>query len=300
MFCHLNPPFGKACEVTEILLSIRPHDLREKDINFLLDTGCEPEYYGRYLSTFLKSPAIDHHDLLSRAWTAFVHRGWHDMDSSWIQGLRTFIDHGVDLHQFRNSRNRSPYITILSSQNHPFDADDKAYSWLEMLRTCGIDISSYLDTENALIDKFGFNPYTNRRKMKKVVLDFDGLPMPSWRWELPAQSSISEVMEEFLNLGLDNLERAPYSLSPEGPDDIKSWKSENFYGHQIQFPFLQSPLDLTNMKAHRLNGLWCWESYNRAIDIRDKRIARHQAKKLRKAHPGKTRLSNRMPGAWVE
>lgn len=276
--------------------------MRDKDAEYLLDTAREPSYFGRYLKVFLKYPAIDHSDLLSQAWKTFVNSVFVvDSDSSsWIPALRTFIEHGVNLHQPCDSDGPSAYTTILNAQVHPFEADDKAYSWLEMLKTCGVNISSYLETESTLIDKFGFNPYTNGRKMKKITLDFDGLPMPSWRWELPTESSIIEVMEEFRNLGPGKMELEPFWLDPEGPDDFKSWKAENLYPDWSQFPFLLSPLDLVNVDDDILYALWHRETYNLAVEIRDKRIARRQAKKWRKARAGDKPLSNKMPGTWVE
>lgn len=301
--CHELP--DKACEVTEILLSTRSHDMRRSDVMYLLDTGCESGYLGRYLNVFLTSPAIDYPELLSRAWKAVVHCVFDEFrtNSSWIPALRTLVEHGVNLHQSLSphfSGGLSAYVDILSIQTHPFEADNKAYSWLEMLKTCGVDISSYLKAETTLIDKFGFCPYTDGRKMKKITLEFDGLPMPSWRWEVPMDSSIIEVLEEFLNFGPDCLYYQVHTPSPEGPDDFKSWKAENYDGC-FQFPFRISPLDLVNGDDFMLHGPWCRETYYGAVEIRDKRIARHQAKKWRKAHPGEKPLSKtKMPGTWVD
>lgn len=65
-----NSLCGKACEVTEMVLSARSHDMREKDIKYLLDTSWDSEYFSRYLKVFLKSPLIDHTGILSYAGSA--------------------------------------------------------------------------------------------------------------------------------------------------------------------------------------------------------------------------------------
>lgn len=220
--------------------------------------------------------------------------------SSWIPALRTLVENGADLHQPCILGDTSAYITILSLQVHPFDADDRAYSWLEMLKACGVDISSYLETETTLIDRLGFCQNGKARKMKKITLDFDGLPMPSWRWELPTETSIIEVIEEFLDLGTDK-EHCTVSLNPAGPEDVKSWKAGSYYRGSGPFPFLLSPLDRINVNDEVLNGPWCRETYNRAVEIRDKRFMRRQAKKWRKSYSGEMPLSkNKMPGTWVD
>ena len=305
-FCYLNELRGKACEVTETLLSVRPHDMREKDIKYLLDTGCEPEYFRRYLNMFLKSPMIDHSDLLFWAWKRFMRTAFqHDEKTSlrWIPALRILIEQGADIHRPSHFCEKSAYIQIVGAANHPFEADDRAHSWLKMLEACGVDLDSYIKAETTLIEKTGFHHRLDARKRKMVILDFDGLPIPSWRWEVPTESSISEVVEEFLNLGPDSVERHTYYLHPTGPDDIKAWKAENYYSDSGQycFPFLLSPIDLINGKHdYTLEEPWCRETYNVAVELRDKRFARRQAKKWRKAHPGEKAPSNKMPGTWVD
>jgi hypothetical protein len=278
--------------------------MQEKDIKYLLDTGCEPEYFGRYLTVFLKSPMIDHSDLLSWAWGRLVGTVFtRDEKSSWIPAFRILIEQGVDIHQPGSIYEKSAYTHIVGEANHPFEADDRARSWLKILKACAVDLDSYLEAETTLIEEAGFYHWLDARKKKMVMLDFDGLPMPSWRWEVPTESSISEVVEEFLNLGSDRVEPHTYYLYPAGPDDIKAWKAENYYSDSGQscFPFLLSPIDLINGENdYMLEKPWCRETYNGAVELRDKRFARRQAKKWRKAHPGEKAPSNKMPGTWVD
>lgn len=303
MFSLVSKFPNKVCEVTETFLSVRPHDMRERDLRYLLNTGCQPEYFGRYLTLFLKSPAIDHSRFLSWAWRNFMFSVFGKVytSSSWVPALHTFIEHGVNLHRLSDSHGVSPYIMILSMQVHPFEADHTAYSWLEMLRTCGVDISSYLETENTLVDKYGFGQGpTEAKEMKKITLDIEGLPMPSWRWKLPTESSIIELLQEFRILGRNNMEWSRGCRhDPEGPNDFNFWKARHFYGDS-HFPFLLCPLDHIKMGDYRMNRPWGRETFNRAVEIRDKRIARRQAKKWKKAHPGEKPLSDKMPGTWVE
>lgn len=213
------------------------------------------------------------------------------------------MEHGVDIHEPFRARRRSAYMLVLCGADHPFEADEKAYYWLKTLEVCGVDLSNYIGAETTLIEQFGIEPYWFAERNKEVVmLDFECLPMPSWRWKLPQESSIIEVLEEFQFLGPDLMEyRLDYVL-PAGPNDIKCWKAENNIDlARYCFPFLPSLIDcILGPHDQRLNQPWCRKTYNQAVEVRDRRIARRQAKRWRKAHPGEKPPSNRMPGTWVD
>lgn len=285
--------------------------MRETDIKYLLNTGSHPEYFNRYLKVFLNSPGVDHSDLLSYAWKCVVGGIFSGTDlerlyelDSWIPPLRYLIEQGVDIHQpYYSAEDGSAYLMILATADHPLDADENARSWLEMLRVCGVELSSYLQAETILARRFGFNQHQAERQRELVLLDFEGLPMPSWRWGLVTEGNITEMLEEFGNLGYDRIGGLTHLPDPSGPDDFKCWKVENILSGwgEYCFPFLWPPLDcVRGVEDRNLDRPWLRETYSRAVEIRDKRIARRQAKKWRKAHPGEKPPSNKMPGTWVD
>lgn len=295
-----------------MILSMRPDDMQEKDIKYLLKTGHHPEYFNRYLKVFLNSPWIDHTDLVSHAWDCimektFPREGYYEL-SSWIPPLRYLIEQGVDLHQPFNRSYNSAYTRILSLADHPFEADENAYAWLGMLKACGIDLSSYLKVETTLLKTAGISGYATAMKRKLEFLDFEGLPMPSWRREVAMDNNVVELLEEFRNLGNDGLEWALVVPDPSGPDDLKCWKAENIdteWGEEwgeYCFPFSLSPIDciIEGLENIMLKETWSRETYNLALEIRNKRLARRQAEKWRKAHPWDKPPSTKMPGTWVD
>lgn len=300
--------FGQTCEITDTILSARLDEMQEKDIKYLLETGSHPEYFSRYLKVFLKSPRIDHADLVSHAWHCIVRnilprpKLYYEL-SSWIPSIRYLIEQGVDIHQPLNACYKSTYMMILSATNHPLEAEHKARSWLEVLKACGVDLSGYVKVETTLLEKFGVRQYPCARTRQLIHLDFEGLPIPCWRWKMVTESSIDEVLSEFHHLGSDLLEFRLYTLNPSGPLDFKHWSIENHYDSWGKkcFPFLLAPVDcIRGPDDHRLNKVWCRETYNRAVEIRNKRFARRHAKKWRKAHPGEKPPSRKMPGTWVD
>lgn len=299
---------GKACEVTEMMLSVRPQDMREKDIKYLLDAASDPEYFSRYLNVFLKSSGIDHAEVLSFAWERVVLElshslGPYDDVSGWIPALRCLMEHRVDFHQQFFVPHDSAYTWLLRGSDHPFEADERAYHWLELLKVCGVDLHSYIEAEITLIVKNGISYCipVRVRPRKMVILDFKGLPVPSWRWELVTESNIIEILEEFHNFGFDGMEYYVDCAEPSGPDDFKCWKAADKFGQNVCFPFSLSPMDsVKRVGDYWLRGLWRRETYNRAVELRDQRFARRQAKKWRKAHPEERPPSKTMPGTWVD
>ena len=309
MFGRMPRVSGKPCQVIETMLSVRPLDMQEKDFRYLLQTESHPDYFSQYLKVFLKSPAVDHDALLSYAWVRLVlsfSMLWKSFlladTSNWTPAFQYLLEQGVDIHRKLGNR-RSAYTQLLVATMHPFQADEVAYRWLKILKACGVDISRYAEIESSLIEKAGLGNYADEKKRKMVILDFEGLPMPSWRWELPTGSNIIEVLEEFLNLGYQGMEYRLLHLNPTSREDFKYWKAENHYrwwGHKC-FPFLLAPIDcIEGTTDYRLAELWCRETYTRAVEIRDKRFARRQAKKWRKSHPGEKPPSSKMPGTWID
>lgn len=307
MFGTISGALSQTCEVTETVLSMGREDMQEKDMKYLLQTGSHPGYFNRYLKVFLKSPRVDRSGFLSHAWTCIVSNILHwpeppHEDCGWIPALRYLIEQGVDIHQPFNTFYASAYILFLGATDHPFKADDNAYLWLKMLKLCGVELSSYLKVEAALIERFGIGRYANARERIIINLGFEGLPMPSWRWEVVTASNIVEVLEEFHNLGPEGME---YQLDvyPASPSDSKCWKAHIDHESWARkcYPFLLAPINcITGLYDHRLDGLWCRKTYSRAIELRDQRFARRQAKKWRKAHPGVKPPSKTMPGSWVD
>lgn len=280
--------------------------MQEKDIKYLLGTAHHPEYFNRYLKVFLNSPWIDHTDLVSHAWNCIVvnifpRERIYEL-SSWIPPLRYLIEQGVDLHQPFNRSYNSAYTRILSLADHPFEADENAYAWLRMLKACGVDLSSYLKASTTLLKTSGISRYATAMKRRITFLDFEGLPMPSWRREVVMDNNIVELLEQFRNLGNDRLEWTLVVPYPSGPDDFKCWKAENIdteWGEYC-FPFSLSPIDcIEGLDDIRLEEIWSRETYNLAVEIRNKRLARRQARKWRKAHPGE-KPPSKMPGTWVD
>lgn len=294
-----------ASEVTEIFLSARSEDTLEADMKYLLSVAEEPEYIVRYLELFMKSPGIDCANLLSHTWKALIINIFrYGSVSSWIPVLQCLIEHGIDIHQ-QLKYGQSAYMTLVWRAKHPFTADDRAFQWLNMLKACGVDLVSYVRTETELIQKVGHGGRS------VVLLDYDGLQIPSWRWYLPTEGSAVDGLGEFANLGSeleDHHLRYSYLFDvvvPTGPDDIKAWKlgkgcSDTFWANEI-FPFYLSPIDcMEGPDGGVVVDQWYRSTYNRAVEIRDKRLARRQAKKWRKAHPGERPPSDKMPGTWVD
>lgn len=286
---------------------MRPHETRVKDMGYLIDTGVDSEYLKRYLKVFLKYPMVDHADLLSSAWDSLVvhhlisRSTRYGFVSNVVSGFKHLIELGADLHQpFGNCC--STYIQILNNTYHPFDADDSVHTWMTIMKACGVDIKSYVERETRLIEEAGIKQDRNERKREVVHTKFDGLPVPSWRWEQPAESEIIEVLEAFYILGCDHMEYE-LILAPSSQDDLKHWKvgNDRMGWWKTCFPFSLDPIDCINgVGDYRLDQLWCRETYNRAVDIRDKRFARRRARRWRKAHPGEKSPSNKMPGTWVD
>lgn len=301
---------GKACEVTETILSVRPYDMQEKDFKFLLKTRSHPEYFSRYLPVFLKSPAIDKTDLLSFAWDSLVmsfgfsmHQIERNDVDTWVPAFQYLIEQGVDIHRVVRPGRLSAYDRLLLPTNHPFEADEVAYFWLKILKICGVDIRSYVQIEKSIIEKRGSFFWGSARKKKMVILDFEGLPMLSWRCDPPKKSSIYELLGEFHSLGSSSFRFWLNAIGPSGPEDFKHWSANNhsWYWNKNCFPFLPAPVDCVLGKDDSiLDRLWYRETFHRAVEIRDNRLARRQAKKWRKAHPGEKPPSRTMPGAWVD
>lgn len=280
--------------------------MRATDIRYLMNTSNDPEYFNRYLKVFLKSPMIDHSDSLSYAWRRLVLEVSSELPvhydvSSWIPAFSYLIDQGVDIHKSFNGR-QTAYSQILDGP-HPFDADDRAHSWLKILKECGVDIKSYIQRETEHIEKIGLGLSHPTEDSKVVWLEFEGLTIPSWQRKVIMESRAIEVLEEFQNFGLESLERRMYGPSPYGPDDFKRWK---VYGQDEDwraacFPFLLAPIDcILGVTDIRLRGLWCRQTYHRAVKLRDDRSERSQARKWRKTHKGQRPPSKRMPGTWVD
>lgn len=274
-------------------------------MEYLVGTGGDPGYFNRYLKVFLKSPMIDRAKFLSHAWDRLVmcifngQRSARDL-SSWVPAFHCLIEQGVDIHQPFRACYGSAYIRNLCAADHAFEADHIAYSWLKMLKACGVDIDRYIEIETTLIKKVGFHQSPKEGRRQLVILDFEGLPMPSWRWQLLRESKIIEVLEEFHNLGPGKMERWGH-CRPSGSDDLRCWKRHSPYLGKFSFPFSVAPMDLiTGLDDHRLDDPWCRETYNRAVELRDKRFSRREAKKWRKTHPREKPPSKRMPGAWVD
>lgn len=301
---------GKACEVTETILSVRPYDMQEKDFKFLLKTSSHPEYLSRYLPVFLESSAIDKADLLSFAWDslvisldyALVQDDYNDFHS-WVPAFHYLIEQGVDIHRVVRRARRSAYDLLLRHTSHPFEADEVAYFWLKILKICGVDIRSYVQIESSIIERRRVFAWKRASKREMVILDFEGLPMLSWRWASPTENKINELLEEFPCLRSKPFRVWLNGISFSGPEDFKRWSAidQNRYWNEICFPFRPAPMDcLLGVDDFVLDGLWCRETYNRAVEIRDNRLARRQAKKWRRAHPGQKPPSRTMPGAWVD
>lgn len=294
---------GEVCEVTDMVLSMRPFDMRENDIKYLMDTLSEPQYFSRYLKVFLKSPAIDNTVILSFAWErlvislGFCLKSLDDF-SSYIPAFQYLIEEGVDIHHRIYGRH-SAYGLLLVGAQHPFDADEVACSWLKIFKACRVDLLSYVEAESSIFEKFGLGQYANTMTREMVILDFEGLQMPSWRWELPTGSNIIEVLEEFHNLGSERMDPKMRGIRPSGPEDFKRWNDDNYYAswEGACFPFRLAPIDcIEGLDDYRLDPPWCRETYNRAVELRDRR----QAKKWRKSHPWEKPPSHKMPGTWVD
>lgn len=301
---------GKACEVTETILSVRPYDMQEKDFRFLLDTRSHPEYFSRYLPVFLKSSAIDKTDLLSFAWDSLVtslcaHMLLNKLNDvhSWVPAFQYLIEQGVDIHRVVRCARLSAYGQFLRHTSHPFEADEVAYVWLRILKICGVDIRNYVQIENSIIQRRGSFTWESGSKRKMVILDFEGLPMLSWRREPPTESKIYELLVEFHSFRSKPFNLWLNGMRPSGPGDFKHWSADNHNGHWNKncFPFLPAPVDCVLGKDDSiLDRLWYRETFHRAVEIRDNRLARREAKKWRKAHPGKKPPSTKMPGTWVD
>lgn len=314
-----TPPFmwgfstglsGKACEVTETILSLRPYEMLEKDFRFLLETRMHPEYFSRYLPVFLESPAIDKADLLSFAWDRLVMYLCFSMDidehndvHSWVPAFRYLIEQDVDIHRLVRPAMLSAYDYLLRPTNYPFEADEVVCFWLKILKICGVDIHGYVQIQSSIIERRSPFAWEREDKRKMVILDFEGLPMLSWRCEPPTRSDIYELLGEFHSLGSHSFRFWLCAIGPSGPEDFKHWSANNhnWYWNKNCFPFLPAPMDcVLGMDDSILDRLWCRETYNRAVEIRYNRLARRQAKKWRKAHPGEKTPSRTMPGAWVD
>ncbi|KAK2605471.1 hypothetical protein N8I77_008305 [Diaporthe amygdali] len=303
---HSNFSSSRPCEVTETLLSARPYDMRATDIQYLIDTSNNPGYFNRYLRVFLKSQMINHSDLLFYAWRRLVSAVSSELPVdydvfSWIPAFQYLIEQGIDIHKSFNGR-VSAYTSILDAP-HPFDADDRAHSWLKILKECGVDIKSYIQRETEHIEKIGLGLSHPTEDSKVVWLEFEGLTIPSWRREVTMESKAVEVLEEFQNFGLESIERQLYGLYPSGPDDFKQWK---VYGQGEDwrakcFPFLLAPIDcMFGVTDLRLRDLWCRETHHRAVKLRDERSERRQTRKWNKIHKGRRVPSKQMPGTWVD
>ena len=157
------------------------------------------------------------------------------------------------------------------------DADETAYSWLKILKACGVDIPSYVKIESSLIEEDGLGQYADTVNRKMVMLDFEGLPMPSWRWELHMDSNIIEVLREFRHLGCELMEGRMRGIDPSGPEDFKRWNDAYHracWGRAC-FPFRLAPIDcIMGLDDYRLNRPWCRETYIRAVELRDRRQAK--------------------------
>lgn len=284
--------------------------MQETDIRFLLETRCHPEYFSRYLPVFLRSPAIDKTDLISFAWDCLVmsfggHMGLDKVNDihSWVPAFQYLIEQGVDIHRVVRRAMHSAYHCLLLITTHPFEADETSYLWLKILRLCGVDIRSYVRIESSIVERREPSARESASRRKIVMLDFEGLPMLSWRWELPNESKINELLGEFHSLGSGSFRHWLSWTLPSGPKDFKHWSVDNHYEYwdKICFPFLPAPIDcVMGIDDKILDRLWCRETYIRAVEIRDNRLARRQAKKWRKAHPGEKPPSRTVPGAWVD
>lgn len=280
----------------------------ETDIRFLLETRGHPEYFSRYMPVFLKSPAIDKNDLLSFAWDCLVmhlcaHRLLNRANGVhiWVPAFQYLIEQGVDIHRTAPDTGASAYYQLVVGTRHPFEADEAAYFWLEILKSCGVDMRSYAQIESSF-------DWSDEEELKAVILDFEGLPMFSWRRDPYTESRIIEVLGEFHNFGPDSFQdgmdrNEMCRFYPSGPADFKYWSVDNQNGEwdKYCFPFVLAPIDcVMGIDDDILDGLWCRKTYIRAVEIRDNRLARRQAKKWRKAHPGEKPPSRTMPGAWVD
>lgn len=211
------------------------------DMVFLLRVASEPEYFIRYLKVFMKSAGINCANFLFHTWKILIWKIFsYQTASSWIPALHCLIEYGVDIHQ-QCDHDESAYIQILRAVGHPFAADNRAYTWLSMLKACGVDLVSYVEVETALIQDVGvdFKWGKRRRRRSIVLLEYDGLQIPSWRWALPSESSAAEALGEFVNVGSEFEEYLVRFVYPTGPDDLGAWKREEDYTSWTEscFPF---------------------------------------------------------------
>lgn len=304
-------PFDKTCEVTETILSLGEGQTRIGDMKYLLWSAKEPEYHHVYLERFLNESMGDYEELLRYAWEHVVWRiiKWMGDPStsstsewllSWYPTLQCLIERGADVHQGLGWPDVSAYCFILQSADRHCDADEHTHAWLSTLRSCGVSIGPYLERETRSITSLWDRPsrWDGRRNNKKLVTaDFEGMASLSWRWDHEPENH-REVLEEFQDLIPGFVK--PFPPWPCGPDDFRVWLESDSDECEGSFPFNTTPLNYFTGQESWFDQSYLRETYKLAWTIREGRLARREAKKLRAARRRGELQAQRMPGSWVD
>lgn len=306
------------CEVTEMVLSLRQEDTRAQDVRMLLRSLRDPAYHESYLKRFLEDPICNDHDLFQVAWHEvlkgiIVELHVHSLCSDklymeaitrWSAAVRILIEQGADIHQpmvFIHPSS-SAYMDILMAANSTVDADGFAHEWLRTLKSCGVLIGPYIERETRTFHKYwGDHPWGGRRGIQRLVtIQFEGIPTLSWRWSVSPGDEAFQFLAEFENLIRGDIYgcglRPPFV---DSHNDFTPWFESKMPDERRQqnFPyrptFLDDPWLGDFRKLDEVNHL----TYKMALKVREGRLARREARKWRKAHPGERLSTQVMPGS---
>lgn len=319
---------SRACEATEILLSLRIQDNINEVISFLLRTIRNTAYYELYLERFLALPAIDSQRCVANAWRYAVEDVVRDLFfgicgaealGHWSSVFRSLVEKGVDVHQpvfpdDGHAGSGSAYMHIICAADDAFVADEYVHEWLTIIEASGVPIQSYIKREIEDISRHWDDWNDERSGMDKrprycanlvrrrlEVISFHGLPALSWRWSYSSSASAFEVLEEFQNFGPRGITRLGSYHFPATPENVQTWMRFADGREPMLYPYTIRALDCLWAPNPRYYGFkQCqYDSYKLASDIRSQRFVRRQAKKWKKANLGKKSLAV-MPGSWVD
>lgn len=319
--------------MTELLISLNQHDRIQKDLEFLLMEYINPTYFEVYLPRFLGLPGVDPDKLLDSAWCIMYNIVCDTMlrilfpgqagINHWSATIQFIIENGVDIHQTITHTTHwtipmasvlgiypsSAYSNILQRAVDPLEADESVYNFLDILKRSGVSISSYIDRETREIME-NWNRHTPILMGKQLhFIYYEGLPVLSWRWAICSTSPALEVLNEFQNFISDKI---PFLGIVEGcsppshPDDFQVWMQPTEKTCSRSFPFHIRPLDCAlDADIYFSQNPHIHQSHDLARYMRDKRFARQEARKWRKAHKGEkipveTMQRKTMPGSWVD
>lgn len=153
----------------------------------------------------------DSHELIRFAWNTVV---WNftryrlstgsELIASWSAVIRRLIEQGADVCQPTNNlcSDSSAYLDILLVAVNPVDADERVHEWLRTLKSCGVLIGPYIERETRTIYKHWVDcPRNDCIGTKRlVIVQFGGIPIPSWKWGVSPGDEAFELLEEFGNL----------------------------------------------------------------------------------------------------